>query len=710
VVVYRRHPENPIHKLYLGFTLSVLFWLTFNLLADTSVHEALLWSRLTYVGSSLIAIFLVYFGMLFPRQEKPVSKAVHILVLGLGSAMIFITLATNLIVAGIKIESWGTDIVPGVLNGIYPLYFLFFAGWAQISLWRRFRRSVGVERSQLLYISLGLLLTLIFGIYTNSLSYFIIGDYRLAKYGPDATIFLVVFSAYAIVAHRLFDIRVIIKRTVIFTGLSAFTLSMYAAVVFVLSGLFGSQGGNTFALGNIIPNFVAAIVIAISLDPLRHWLTESTDNWLFKGEYKQEDVLKNLALTLANVIDIDEAIRGMIQVVVDQMRLHKAVVFMLHPNTKMHEHELRGVAKVGEFSESVLGLAPKDELVEYFEEMGTELAELVVIEELKRMGQTNSGNKFRAGFIKRAELLDASVVMPLIISRQESVLTAPGTPTQTKEVKNLIGILALGAKKSGDTFSDQDLKMLQIVANETAAAIEKGRFFEEDRLKTEFVSIASHELLTPTTSMKGYLSMILDEGIGKVDPTARGYLEKVYSETNRLAVLVKDLLNVSRIDRGKIVVEPKVQDVLPLVQHAVETQELKAKEQKLALKLESPKKALPLVNVDSDKLLEVFINVIGNGLKYTKKGSVTVSLSSTSTQVIVSIKDTGIGIGPSDVQHLFGKFFRASNSDETGQTGTGLGLYVSKYMTELMGGTIAVDSVIGKGTTFSIILPVAKKG
>lgn len=598
------------------------------------------------------------------------------------------------------------NIVPGSLNAIYPIFVFLYFAWALSLLYSKYRRSSGNERSQILYVLIGLSVSLVGGFLTNSISFYIVGDYRFAKYGPYPTLFFALAIFYAIVAHRLFDIRVIIKRTVIFAGLSAFTLSVYAVIVFVLTGLFGGQGQQALTVANIVPNLVAAIVIAQTLEPLRRWLTEVTDNWLFKGEYKQEDVLKHLALTLANVIDIDEAIKGMIQVVVDQMRLHKAVVFMLHPSAKQHEHELRGVAKVGDFPETSLKLAPTDMLVEYFEEMGIAHAELVVIEELKRMGQT--GNPHRAAFIKRAEGLGASVVMPLIISRQEPVPTAPGTPTQTKEVKNLIGILAIGDKKSGDTFSDNDLNLLHIVANETAAAIEKGRFFEEDRLKTEFVSIASHELLTPTTSMKGYLSMILDEGIGKVDPTARGYLEKVYSETNRLAALVKDLLNVSRIERGKIVVEPKVQDVAALVQRAVETQELKAVERKLKLTYTAPKKALPLAAVDADKLLEVFINLIGNGLKYTKEGGVTVTLSAADSQVRVAIADTGIGIAPKDLQHLFGKFFRASNSDETGQTGTGLGLYISKYVTELMGGTITVDSTIGKGTTFTVLLPVAK--
>ena len=616
---------------------------------------------------------------------------------------------TSLFVKDMTIRSWGTDVVPGDLFSIYTPFFLCYAIWAQTLLWFKFRKSLGIQRQQILYVALGVLVFLVIGVYTNLLSYFIIGDYRMAKYGPYAALFLSGFIAYAIIAHRLFDIRVIIKRTVIFAGLSVFTLSMYAAIVFIFSGLFGSQaGGNVFAPANIVPNFVAALVLAVTLDPLRRWLTQVTDNWLFKGEYKQGEVLEHLANTLANVIDIDEAIKGMMQVVVEQMRLHKAVVFMLHPNTKQHDHELRGVTKVGEFSELALKLAPQDVLVEYFEEMGIDAADLVVTEELQRMG--GGGNVHRANFVKRAEALEASVVMPLIISRQEAVVTKPGEPTQTKEVKNLIGILAIGAKKSGDTFSDKDLDLLHIVANETAAAIEKGRFFEEDRLKTEFVSIASHELLTPTTSMKGYLSMILDEGIGKVDPTARGYLEKVYSETNRLAVLVKDLLNVSRIERGKIAVELKVQDVMALVKQAVETQELKAKERKLTLKLEAPKKALPMANVDSDKLLEVFINVIGNALKYTKEGGVTVTPSATPTQLSIAIKDTGIGIAPKDLAHLFGKFFRASNSDETGQTGTGLGLYVSKYVTELMGGTITVDSVVGIGTTFTVTLPVAKAG
>ncbi len=709
-IVFGFGRKNIAARYFALFVILIAIWQVANFSIDevSDLGAGLLLAKMDYAFGPLMALALWYFSYYFP-QPSGFSLWINRLFLLAALLLSGIVITTPLVVQGVMFESGHIK----SLLGHFELVFLSFVGFlllaSIVELWRKFRRARGVARTQLKFVFLGLSLGVLIAGSVNLIAPIIYGDQivppeitRLSFFGIVAMVGLI---AYAILTHRLFDIRVIIKRTVIFTGLSLFTLSTYAVIVFILTSLFGGRGADALSLTTIIPNLVAAIVIAVTFDPLRRWLTNVTDAWLFKGEYKQEEVLKNLSLTLANVIDIDEAIKGMIHVVVEQMRLTRAVVFMLHPNGKDHEHELRGVAKVGEFDDDTLKLAPQDILVEYFEEMGIDVAEPVVTEELERIGKT--GNPHRPAFIARAHALGASVLMPLIISRQEAVPTAPGTPAQTREVKNLIGILALGAKKSGDTFSDQDMGLLQIVANETAAAIEKGRFFEEDRLKTEFVSIASHELLTPTTSMKGYLSMILDEGIGKVDPTARKYLDKVYTETNRLAALVKDLLNVSRIERGKIMVEPKPQELWPLLAHAVETQELKAKERKLTLTLTAPKKALPLVSVDAEKLLEVFINVVGNGLKYTKQGGVSVTAAVQGGQVAVAIADTGIGIGPNDLQHLFGKFFRASNSDETGQTGTGLGLYISKYVTELMGGTITVDSAVGKGTTFTVLLPVA---
>lgn len=714
LLVYRRHAKNLVNRLFLFLILSVLFWLLFNFLSDLQ-WLTLLWNRLTYVGSTLIAVTLVYFAYLFPDNKAHIGIIKHTLIIVPAVAVIFATVFTGLVVSDIKFESWGTDILPGPLGLFYPLYFLIYSIWALVILWRKYRINRGIQRNQLRYMFLGLLLSLLAGFYTNSISYLFIGDYRLAKYGPHTTLLLTLFTTYAIVAHRLFDIRVIIKRTVIYTGLLAFVLGAYALVIFVTVSLFGASSTTAFSAQRMVPNILAALAIAAGFDPLRRWLTVKTDRWLYKGEYTPEEVLRNLSETLTNVINLEEAVRAMIRLMVKAMRLDRGIAFLVQKGEHEGEFELKQAIAVGpKVAKKQQELTEHEPLIDYFESVrvSEETPGVVVVEELMR--QLDEGSisheraKLTADLIKRARDLAGAVVMPLYITRQQAVPTAPGQPTKYQEIPTFIGVLVLGEKKSGDAFTDQDLNLLEIVSRQTAAAVEKARIYEEDQLKSEFVSIASHELLTPTAAMKGYLSMVLDEGMGKVDKQARGFLEKVYSESERLGSLVKDLLNVSRIERGKILVRPEPIELVPAIEQVVEELMIRAKERNLKLIFEKPKKNLPKVMADSEKLTQVMMNIIGNGLKYTAEGSVTISLAEQGNMVSVITRDTGIGMKPEDLDHLFGKFFRASNADDTGQTGTGLGLFITKSIIELMGGTITVESQVGKGSAFTFTLPIAK--
>ncbi|MEK7461227.1 MAG: ATP-binding protein [Patescibacteria group bacterium] len=521
--------------------------------------------------------------------------------------------------------------------------------------------------------------------------------------------------AYAIVAHRLFDIRVIIKRTVIFAGLSAFVLGTYALIILATATILGGGGEAILASRQMIPNLVAALGIALGFDPLRKWLTVRTDKWLFKGEYTPQAVLQELSETLANVVDLGEAVEEMMQIVTKAMRLNKSAAFLIQPSDTHGDYELKQLVTVGyQRKEGMQQIAPKDSLLQYF--LHTNIAETkyqpVVAEELSRQLEEGSLKGERAqltnDFLARLTGLEAAVALPLFIRRQQPVPTPPGSPPRFRDIEIFIGILTLSEKKSGDAFTDQDLNLLSIVASQTAGAVEKSRLFEEDQLKSEFVSIASHELLTPTAAMEGYLSMILEEGMGKVDKQARGYLETVYRESKRLASLVKDLLNVSRIERGKIVVHPAPLDLAELIKQVLESLKFRAEERRIKLTL-TMKDKLPKVMADSEKLTEVMVNLIGNSIKYTHEGGqAAITTETRNGQVLVHIKDNGIGMKPEDVQHLFTKFFRASNSDQTNQGGTGLGLYITKNIIELMGGTIGVESELNKGSTFTFSLPVAK--
>jgi len=237
------------------------------------------------------------------------------------------------------------------------------------------------------------------------------------------------------------------------------------------------------------------------------------------------------------------------------------------------------------------------------------------------------------------------------------------------------------------------------------------RLQELDRLKSEFLSVASHELNSPMSIIKGYLHMILWEGFGKVDKEARTYLEKVYMKTDQLAKLVADLLNVSRIEQGKIKLDIKPIDIHPVLKNICGDHAIKAKEKGLTLTYYAPKRPLPKVLSDIDKLSEVLQNLLSNAIKFTKTGGVELSVEQKDGYIQVNVKDTGIGIPKSVQGDIFGKFYRVDNSWVREVGGTGLGLYISREYVRLMNGEIWFDSQgKDKGTTFHFTLPIAKPG
>lgn len=239
---------------------------------------------------------------------------------------------------------------------------------------------------------------------------------------------------------------------------------------------------------------------------------------------------------------------------------------------------------------------------------------------------------------------------------------------------------------------------------------------ELDQMKTEFVSIASHELLTPISAIMGYLSMILDENIAPVEnPKTKKFLDSVYASAKRLSKLVEDLLNVSRIEQGRIVIDRRAIDLVKAAKEVIAETLPKAKQKQLSIEFEQPKETIPKVFADFDKTKEILVNIIGNAIKFTKKGGITVSLSTSRDEeaqgkrgpgnyVVVSVKDTGVGIPKEEQENIFKKFSRAGRWETRDVQGTGLGLYISKSLVEVMGGKIWVDSTPGKGSTFSISL------
>lgn len=227
-----------------------------------------------------------------------------------------------------------------------------------------------------------------------------------------------------------------------------------------------------------------------------------------------------------------------------------------------------------------------------------------------------------------------------------------------------------------------------------------------DKEKTEFVSLASHQLRAPMTAIKGYISMIFEGDYGEVPKVMIDPIKRIFTSTQSLVQIVGDFLDVSRIELGTMKFNFTDFDLKCLVSQIVEDLKPNIEISKLEFKFEAPDEKFPL-HGDETKLKQVFNNLIDNSLKYTKKGSVHVSLNKEGDRYIFKVQDTGIGMEKELIPKLFDKFTRASNANEANVIGTGLGLYVAKQMVEKHNGKIWAESEgEGKGSTFVVEIPI----
>lgn len=228
-----------------------------------------------------------------------------------------------------------------------------------------------------------------------------------------------------------------------------------------------------------------------------------------------------------------------------------------------------------------------------------------------------------------------------------------------------------------------------------------------DRAKSEFISMASHQLRTPLTSIKGYLSMLLEEDYGKMGERQKQVLNNVFRSNERLIKIVNDLLNISRIELGKMEIQKEKTQITELIQSCFQEMRPKAEEKKLELIFEKPKTPLPKLNVDKLKIRQVVLNLIDNAIHYTKKGKIKIEAEKKDSKIQIAVKDTGEGLTKEEQKEIFSSFARGTAGINLFIEGSGLGLFVAEKYINLHKGRIWAESPgKGKGSTFYIELPI----
>lgn len=299
-----------------------------------------------------------------------------------------------------------------------------------------------------------------------------------------------------------------------------------------------------------------------------------------------------------------------------------------------------------------------------------------------------------------------------------------------------LGLIIVGNDLPYAGVTEGDVEILSIFAGQIAGGIENVRLYEAlwrshqdlekrvtertrelalaneklkkiDKLKSEFVSAVSHELRTPLTSIKGYAAILMAGKLGEVPEAVKERLDKINRHSDSLTQLVNDLLDISRIESGKVgmkLEQLKLKEIIDEVSDLVMPQ---VKERKIQLNTEVPAE-LSLCLADKVQLVRVFTNLLGNALKFTpEKGTIAIKVKEQKDAFLVDVSDTGIGIADENLENIFEEFYRVDNAINQNIKGTGLGLSLVRRIIQAHKGRIWVESTVGVGTTFSFTLPKA---
>ncbi len=690
-IVLTKNPKSKINLTFFLFAITVAFWSLsyFFWQIATSEIKALFWARMLMAFAIFIPAFYLHFFFSLAGNYK---KKILIATYAVFSIFFLIDLLTSQFVVGMKpVFSFRFWPIPGTVFHLFLLVWGAYVVYSTYLLYSLLQKSSGLTKMQTRYLLLGMVI----GFAGGSTNYFLWYGIPILPVGNILVSVYVAMTAYTIIRHRFLDIRLVIARTIAYSLLIAIISVFYVAATFVLSSIFlgSAASGNQFLIYTIL-----TIIVALSFERVRHIVEKLTDKIFFKGRYDFNELLSRLGSIMSTNIELKPLTTQILQTLIEQMRISKGAFLILG----------EGVASIYDIIE--IGFPHKLSLIYSQISAFFPFSQVIVFDELEE-------NHLKS--LMRD--MDISVVKILKVKDQ------------------IGGLLLLGEKASGEIYSDQDLKVLEILAPEMAVAIQNSQSYDKikkfnvilsqevreatsdlqnannklkqlDQLKDDFVSIASHELRTPMTAIRSYAWMALHRSDVPLSPTLEKYIARILISTERLINLVNDMLNVSRIESGRIEINPEPVDVLSLTRDIVDEVYYSKSEEKSIQFIVSDRQ-VPKAFADPDKLGQVFLNLVGNSLKFTPNGGkISFDFFSDGKTVEISVSDTGVGIPREDLSKLFHKFGRLDNSYAASATsgGTGLGLYISKNLVELMHGKIWAQSEgLNKGATFIVALPVA---
>jgi len=689
ITVWFSERSNRLRAVFLSVTLFVALWIVCNVLYTRGPETLRFPLALISYTAAIFVVVTMYMFVLRLVKYKMGKRHYALIILGYTAgcaAAIPGVIATG--IDGISIVTRPQGLA------VYGIIVVGFLCMSCFILFKSLRTAGRVLKRQIQFVLYGILVASLIGL-TFNLVLPMMGNYHFTQLGPAGATVFVFYIAYAIARYNLFDIRLAIVRVIAY-GATFVTLAVvFFASLYLIARAFNSS---FMAPDQVVFSLFAALAIALLLQPIKRFFDKITDKIFFRDNYATEEFYGSLNKILSTTSDLRQLLEQVSMVIAEKLKSDQ-VFFFTYVNEDYH---------MSAGTEKHARLATRE--VEMLNEVVPHLSYRLLLED-----QLDAGDSIRRMMVSHR----ISLILPLIYS------------------KKIVGYLCLGARRSGD-YSRRDHKHLITIADELVIAIQNAQSIQVvkelnlhleqrissatkelrasnaqlqrlDEAKDEFISMASHQLRTPLTSIKGYVSMLIEGDVGKVSDDQKYLLNEVFVSSERMVRLIGDFLNVSRLQTGKFVIEKHPVDLALLVQREIDGLAQNATARGMKFNFKKPKD-IPILELDENKIQQVVMNFSDNAIYYSKEqATITVSLKKVANYVEFRVIDTGIGVPKSEQAQLFNKFFRATNARKARPDGTGVGLFLAKKVIDDHDGEIIFESEEGKGSTFGFRLPLPKE-
>jgi len=675
--VYLKNAKSLTNRLFFALTFAFGAWSVTNYF---SLHplglSQLVWIRLVLFWAVFLCLFVYLTFDVFPKYSLSKPSRPHRVAVLVSICMMGLTL-TPLVFKRINVANNHVTTIPNFGIGAFAILVICLLGGGIYSILRRYRTAQGKTKTQMLFVLCGLAATFGLIFTTNFLLVNLFHNTSLVPLGPACTLLFTGFFTYAVFKHKLFDIKFFVIRSEAYI-ISVLLLSLFYIVpAILLVALILKVKLTWWRFGGGVS---VALVSAIFYARFRDFFTSITNRVFLRGFYEPQEVLNQLSDLLVRTIDVD---------------------YLERQSAKI----LQSALKTNTFRYCLFSSENKSE-----RERSEFLDSLFKIRQLVNMVSVDESVK-NPDVAQKLYDQDITMVVRLHTNRQN------------------LGFITLGYKESGELYTEKDKNLISIVADEIAISLQNALQFRQisefnltlqekvnqatkhlrdsntklkalDETKDDFISMASHQLRTPLTSVKGYLSMVLEGDAGRISPVQQKMLNQAFISSQRMVYMIADLLNVSRLKTGKFVIQLTPVDLSKVVQEEVNQLIETAQSREVSLRYVKPEN-FPVFMLDETKTRQVIMNFMDNAIYYTPAGGkIDVLLSDNHSTIDFKVVDNGIGVPKSEQHHLFTKFYRASNAQKARPDGTGLGLFMAKKVIMVQGGAILFDSQQDKGSTF----------